>query len=148
MNDAMTHVPPSQREIAEVRRGEPLAQYRRAAAARILDKRERDDMLRALERVLVGIYAHLPLKQARYGFDPVQRLRILRPQVKAMSDAEFNAEIGDIFANLRDAHTVYLRPGAKNRVVVLPFMLEMFGSVDSPRYLVSKIEPNVDQPKF
>ena len=148
MNDAMTRVPPSKREIAEVRRGEPLEQYRRTAAARVLDKRERDGMLKALERVLVGIYAHLPLKQARYGFDPVQRLRILRPQVKAMSDAEFNAEIGDIFANLRDAHTVYLRPGAKNRVVVLPFMLEMFGSVESPRYLVSKVEPNVDQPKF
>lgn len=148
MNNAATHVYPSKEAIAEVRRGEPVAQYRCAAAENILDGRERDVLLKVLERVLVGIYAHLPLKQARFGFDPVQRLRILRPQVRAMSDAEFHAEIGNIFASLRDAHTVYLRPGARNRVAVLPFMLEMFGSVEHPRYLVSQIEPDVRRGQF
>src|SRR5262245_26905671 len=44
----------------------------------------RDDRLRlveGIESVLAGVYAHLPLKRARYGIDPLQRLRILRSQV-------------------------------------------------------------------
>ena len=39
---------------------------------------ERLRLIDGIERVLEGVYTHLPLKRARYGFDPVQRLRILR----------------------------------------------------------------------
>lgn len=34
---------------------------------------ERLRLIDAMERVLEGVYTHLPLKRARYGFDPVQR---------------------------------------------------------------------------
>ena len=39
---------------------------------------ERLRILDGFETVIGGVYTHLPLKRARYGFDPVQRLRILR----------------------------------------------------------------------
>ena len=148
MNAVSKQPLPSKTKIADALRGEPLAQYRTKARLQSLSRRERIVMLDALERVFGGIYAHLPLKHARYGFDPVQRLRILRTQVEELPDLAFNAEIGDIFARLRDAHTWYQRPGAKNKVAVLPFILEMFGGTKNPRYLVSKIGPGVDQPKF
>src|SRR5688500_12152316 len=46
-----------------------------------LTRAERLRLIEGLELVLEGVYTHLPLKRARYGFDPIQRLRILRTQV-------------------------------------------------------------------
>src|SRR5688500_5375604 len=43
-----------------------------------LTKAERLKLVDGIERVIEGVFAHLPLKRARYGIDPVQRLRILR----------------------------------------------------------------------
>ena len=42
---------------------------------------DRRRLIAGIETVLGGVYTHLPLKRARYGFDPVQRLRILRSQL-------------------------------------------------------------------
>ena len=139
---------PSRKEIDAALRGVPLAEYRARAAAQPLPPAERLLMLDALERVLSGIYTHLPLKHARYGFDPVQRLRILRTQAKDLSGEAFNAEVGDIFARLRDGHTLYSRPGAPDRVAALPFMVEMYGSFEAPHYLVSKVGPAVRDGDF
>ena len=61
--------------------------------------------------MLDGVYTHLPLKRARYGIDPVQRLRILRSQVDELSDEAFHIELADVVTRLRDAHTRYAGPG-------------------------------------
>ena len=56
---------------------------------------ERLRLIDGIERVLEGVYTHLPLKRARYGFDPVQRLRILRSQIEDLSDDAFHIELAD-----------------------------------------------------
>ena len=64
-------------------------------------------LLDAFETVLGGVYTHLPLKRARYGFDPVQRLRILRSEVKSFDDNAFHVELAAIVTQMRDYHTRY-----------------------------------------
>ena len=61
-----------------------------------LSTAERLRLLDAFETVIGGIYTHLPLKRARYGFDPVQRLRILRTQVRTFDDNAFHVELAAI----------------------------------------------------
>jgi hypothetical protein len=101
---------------------------------------ERRRLLDGIERVLEGVYTHLPLKRARYGFDPVQRLRILRSQIDELSDDAFHAELADTITRLRDAHTCYTGPASlRNKVAALPFLVEMFGPVDEPTYVVTKV---------
>ena len=67
---------------------------------------ERRRLLDGIECVLEGVYTHLPLKRARYGFDPVQRLRILRSQIAELSDDALHIELADTITRLRDAHTM------------------------------------------
>ena len=71
---------------------------------------ERLRLIDGIETVLGGVFTHLPLKRARYGFDPVQRLRILRSQLDELTDDAFHAELADIVTRLRDAHTRYVGP--------------------------------------
>jgi len=130
---------PTEHELAQASEGISLEDYRRQQQRDPLTAKERRVVLDGIELVMQGIYTHLPLKQARYGFDPLQRLRIVRTQVDDMSAETFNAELGDIFARLRDWHTGYWRPGAGANVAVLPFIIEMCGSVEAPRYLISKV---------
>jgi C-terminal processing protease CtpA/Prc len=116
-----------------------------------LTLRERLRTLDGLERVIEGAYAHLPLKRARYGFDPVQRLRILRAQVMAdttLSEEVFHVELADILTRLRDAHTRYSGPASLEDVTaVLPFFVEMIGSRQQPQYVVSKVTEDLG-PRF
>ena len=76
---------------------------------------ERRRTVDAIERLIEGLYAHLPLKRARYAFDPVQRLRILRGQLDTLSDAGFHIELADILTRLRDAHTTLPGPARAGR---------------------------------
>ena len=46
---------------------------------------ERLDVLDAWVQVLDGVYAHLPLKRALYGFDPVRAIEHLRQQVTTLT---------------------------------------------------------------
>jgi hypothetical protein len=95
--------------------------------------------------VLEGLYTHLPLKRARYGFDPVQRLRILRTQVAELTDDEFHVQLADIVTGLRDAHTRYAGPASlSGKVAALPFLVEMIGSADAPTYVVTKVGQGLD----
>ena len=95
--------------------------------------------------MLEGVYTHLPLKRARYGFDPVQRLRILRSQIAELSDDAFHIELADTITRLRDAHTRYTGPAAlESKVAALPFLVEMIGSVDAPIYVVTKVGHGLD----
>jgi hypothetical protein len=87
---------------------------------------------------------HLPLKRAMYGIDPVQQLRRLHERARLMTDDAFHREIGGILTNLRDAHTAYIAPSPlAGTAARLPFLVEQFGSDTDPRFIVSKIIPEL-----
>lgn len=100
-----------------------------------------DDQTRVVEALLLvleGLYTHLPLKRARYGVDPVQRLRLLHERCATMPETEFHSELWQIVTGLRDAHTRYQGAGTlAGQVAVLPFLVEAYGPEDDPRYVVS-----------
>lgn len=102
-------------------------------------------LINGIETVIAGAFAHLPLKRARYGVDPIQRLRILRSQADELTYAAFHAELADIVTRLRDAHTRYAGPEALGgSVAVLPFLVEMAGTVAEPTYVVTKVGRGLD----
>jgi hypothetical protein len=135
--------------ITLAQRGVPLADAALTGpllAPRSLTAKDRLQLLDGLERLLDGAYAHLPLKRARYGFDPVQRLRILRTLGPSLGDDAFHQELVEVMTGLRDAHTVYAGPASlEGKVAVLPFLVERTGPVDSPDYLVTKVGPGLDR---
>jgi hypothetical protein len=101
---------------------------------------ERRRLIDGIRIVLEGAFTHLPLKRARYGFDPVQRLNILRTQIDELSDDAFHFELADIVTRLRDFHTTYAGPiTLRGKVAVLPFMVEAVGPVGNATYLVTKV---------
>lgn len=115
------------------RKTEAAAELEVVDAARIVDE---------LTRVIEGIYVHLPLKRAMYGIDPIQQLRRLKDRIssESMDAATFHAQVARILADLRDAHTTYLGPAAREGVVArLPFLVEQYGPAEQPRFLVSKV---------
>jgi hypothetical protein len=106
---------------------------------------ERARLIDGLERAIEGVYTHLPLKRARYGFDPIQRLRILRSQLDELTDDQFHIELADIVTRLRDAHTRYTGPGTlSDKIAALPFLVEMIGSTESPTYVVTRVGAGLD----
>ncbi len=110
-----------------------------------LSPRERLVLIEGMETILGGAFTHLPLKRARYGFDPIQRLRILRTQIDELTDDAFHAELADIVTRLRDAHTRYVGPvSLGGHVAILPFLVEMAGSPTNPTYMVTKIGAGLD----
>jgi hypothetical protein len=123
---------------------------RPAAAHRLpappaLSRAERLRILGGFETVIGGVYTHLPLKRARYGFDPVQRLRILRTQVDEFDDSNFHVELAAIVTQMRDYHTRYTWPAAfAGKVAVLPFLVDLYGPADSPTYVVTKVGKGLD----
>lgn len=105
-----------------------------------LTRAERLRLIEGIETVIDGVYAHLPLKRARYGTDPVQRLRILRSQIDDLTDDAFHLELADLVTRLRDAHTRYAGPVTlANKVAALPFLVEMIGTTTAPTYVVTKV---------
>jgi len=101
---------------------------------------ERLDILDAWVQVLDGAYAHLPLKRALYGFDPIRAIEHLRGQVPSLSDIQFHRELTSLINRLRDAHTQYSGPHTiAGAVATLPFLVEAYGPPDKCRYVVSKI---------
>lgn len=111
---------------------------------------ERLDILDAWEQVLDGVYAHLPLKRALYGFDVIRALEHLRQYVPTLSDLQFHRELTMLINRLRDAHTQYQGPTTlKDGVATLPFLVEEYGPADHPRYVMSKVNRAVvDDPHF
>jgi hypothetical protein len=109
-----------------------------------LTQLERTNIITMFTELLDGLYVHLPLKRAMYGIDPVQQLRRLHERARSMSDDAFHREIGSILTNLRDAHTVYIAPAPlAGTAARLPFLVEQFGSDSSPRFIVSKVVPEL-----
>ncbi len=137
-------IPPTDDELAEVHRRQrgdetvlsPGRATRDPLEISVADRRAVVDTFLV---VVEGLYTHLPLKRARYGIDPVQRLRLLRDRSVRMRDADFHAEMSSIVTDLRDAHTRYQGfGGAAGQVAVLPFLVETYGSDEDARYIVSK----------
>lgn len=111
---------------------------------------ERFDILDAWVQTLDGVYAHLPLKRALYGFDVIRALEHLRQQVPTLNDLQFHRELSLLINRLRDAHTQYQGPKTlKDGVASLPFLVEEYGADDNPQYVVSKISRAlINDPKF
>ncbi len=115
-----------------------------------LDWGERLDVLDAWVTILEGMYAHLPLKRALYGYDVLRALEHLRTQVPALNDLQFYRELTLAINRLRDAHTQYFGTRTQTDAVArLPFLVEAFGSAEAPTYVVSKVARRVvDDPHF
>ncbi len=93
--------------------------------------------------VLEQSYSLLSFKVARYGINPLQRLRLLQTQLgrRGAPGPEwlFHGELVDIFNSLRDLHTRYILPQPFGlAVAVLPFLLKEFTEDGRPRYLVGR----------
>ncbi len=124
---------------------------RRLRAQPSLDAGQQAGIVEQLRRIVENLYVHLPLKQAMHGIDPVQQLRRLQDQVASepLEEPEFHERVADILRSLRDAHTSYIAPPGSAIVARLPFLVEPFGPLDAPRYLVSKvIEGEFDDAAF
>lgn len=109
-----------------------------------LTQAERTNIITMFTNLLDGLYVHLPLKRAMYGIDPVQQLRRLHDRARLMTDEAFHREIGGILTNLRDAHTAYIAPSPlAGTAARLPFLVEQFGPDSAPRFIVSKVIPEL-----
>jgi Peptidase family S41 len=96
-------------------------------------------------------YALLPFKVARYGINPLQRLRLMQARLGRPGEPEpevnFHAELVDIYNSLRDLHTRYTLPRPfNNAAAFLPFLLKEFIEDGRRRYLVGRRRP--DQPEI
>lgn len=149
----------ARKTLAAVQRGIPLSKaVKRRGAGRTLRRlrgpflshgalkpAERRRLVDGIRIVLEGAFTHLPLKRARYGFDPVQRLNILRTQIEELSDDAFHFELADIITRLRDFHTTYAGPiTLRGKVAALPFMVEAIGPVGNATYLVTRVGRGLD----
>ncbi|MCY9581389.1 S41 family peptidase [Paenibacillus alvei] len=96
------------------------------------------------------VYVHLPLKKAMYAVNPVQRLKILRRQLKNLSERVFHNEMLQIFKELRDLHTNYILPAPYNQhTAFLPFLMEEYYDANFKRhYIVSKLIPGFHHDTF
>jgi peptidase S41-like protein len=109
-----------------------------------------DDRRLIVEQALLLLeqnYALLSFKAARYGVNPVQRLRLMQTRLGRPDEPEpewrFHAELVDIFNSLRDLHTRYRLPQPFNTAVArLPFLLKEFTEDNRRRYLVGRVMPN------
>lgn len=101
---------------------------------------ERRAVVQTFITIIDGLYAHLPGKRARYGHDPVQRLRSLQQRLDAIDEDEFHRSLAEIVTDLRDAHTRYIGPSSlHNQVAFLPVLIERYTQAGIDRYVVSKI---------
>jgi C-terminal processing protease CtpA/Prc len=99
--------------------------------------------------LIQDLYVHLPLKRAMHAIDPVQRLRLLRKRLGALSERRFHDELIGIFTELRDLHTNYVLPDPFNsRTAFLPFLLEEFFENGARGYVVSKVFAGFSHPTF
>ncbi len=103
--------------------------------------------------LLDQFYAHLPFKRARYAVDPVQRLRLIRSQIRDHSDLAFHKEMVYVFTRLRDAHTFYGLPRPfRGAFAFLPFRMQCFhdntDNTGRRRFLVTSVMDGFKHPRF
>lgn len=123
------------------------------AGLSLADKRILVDQARVL---IEQVYAHLHLKEALYGIDPVQRLTLLQyrlenPQDEVVSsELEFHRELLSIIHSMHDLHTNYVLPTPYRRLTaVLPFLVEeFFDDNEQPHYIVTKLTTGFEHEHF
>src|ERR1044071_4118502 len=111
----------------------PLAKFLRSVERKSnLSRRER---LRIVDQAILLLemnYVHLPLKRAMHAIDPIQRLRLLKFRLETKGQdvhtgMQFHQRMLEIFASLRDLHTLYLLPNPfKTRTAFLPILIEQY----------------------
>jgi hypothetical protein len=90
-----------------------------------LTQAEKRAIVEAAAGVLADHYAHLPHKRSAHGIDPVARLRALARSLDDIAtETGFHAELVQVFAEMRDLHTVYTLPSVyASHVAFLPFQI-------------------------
>jgi len=128
----------------------PLAKFLAHAEKRSsLSRRER---LRIVDQALLLLemsYVHLPLKRAMHAIDPIQRLKLLKFRLETKgsrleSGMQFHKRMLEIFASLRDLHTLYLLPDPfKAQTAFLPFLVEQYfekhGNKLIDKFLITRV---------
>ncbi|GAA0486903.1 hypothetical protein Ade02nite_10810 [Paractinoplanes deccanensis] len=107
---------------------------------------ERRLIVRQALLILEQNYALLGFKVARYGINPLQRLRLLDQRLARQDNVpdrelRLHEELVAIFNSLRDLHTRYTLPEPFNGVsAYLPFLLKEFVEGGKPHYLVGRLQ--------
>ena len=128
----------------------PLAKFLAHVEKRSgLSRRERLRIVDQALQLLEMNYVHLPLKRAMHAVDPVQRLKLLKFRLetkgsKLESGMQFHKRMLEIFASLRDLHTLYLLPDPfKNQTAFLPFLIEQYfekrGNKLIDKFLITRV---------
>jgi C-terminal processing protease CtpA/Prc len=118
----------------------------------------RTEALLLVEQALVLIeqnYAHLPLKEAMHGVNPIQKLKLLQHRLlyseeeELSNELEFHREMTRIFTSVRDLHTNYVLPAPFNQATAfVPFLIEEFKEGGRRRYLVTRLSDGFESPPF
>lgn len=123
------------------------------AGLSLADKRTLVDQARVL---IEQVYAHLHLKEALYGINPVQRLTLLQYRLENPADdvvqneLEFHRELLSIIHSMHDLHTNYVLPTPYRRLTaILPFLVEeFFDDEENPHYIVTKLTKDFGHAHF
>lgn len=123
-----------------------------------LDKQSRLLIVDQAKVLMEETYVHRPLKEAMYGVNPVQQLRLLRedilrtPITALPSVLEFHGRLTKIYHSIRDLHTNYFLPSPfANQTAFLPFLVEDYFEGDDPnsrRFLVTRLLQGFREPPF
>ncbi len=91
-------------------------------------------------------YVHLTFKVAMHAINPVQRLRVMREQLKRLDSTtlgpewKFHASLSAVFHSVQDLHTNYLLPVPfSNKVAYLPFQVEEYADGAGPHHMISRL---------
>lgn len=137
----------------------PLAKFlKRIEKKSGLSRRER---LRIVDQALLLLemnYVHLPLKRAMHAINPLQRLKLLKFRLETKgsemeSGMQFHQRLLQIFASLRDLHTVYLLPTPfRDHIAFLPFLTEQYFESDGQggrveKFLITRVLDQVLEAK-
>src|SRR5438067_1883443 len=115
-----------------------LAKFRKRAMR--LTLKEREQSVDAAYLIIDQAYAHLFYKQALYGIDPLQKLRLLKYRLKELSEYQFQDNLITIFTDLRDMHTTYRSVAPLNNLMAyVPFSVGAYYKGATPHYIVTSV---------
>src|SRR5262245_49793903 len=91
-------------------------------------------------KLLGGCYAHLRQKRSLYGIDPLARLATIRRDLGSATDRQFQEQVFDVFASLRDLHTSRKTAAPlRGSTAVLPLLVAACSQKGAVAFLVTKV---------